>query len=422
MKPFYGWVVVGATATILTAAYGASYTFGVFLPWIQADTGWDRELLTRPYALYVFAYGVLSFATGWCTDRFGPRRVMTAGGIFLAAGYTIFSRAESEWQLFLGLGGVAAAGMSAAFVPCAATVVRWFVRGRGRALGMATMGASLGNIAVPPIAAALVEAIGWRNAYALVGWGTGAVVVLAAQFVVRDPAAMHLQPDGAPAPLPLSSEAGRRASDANAERAWSFEEARRTRSFWLLTAIFFSSWLVVFLPVVHLSPYALDLGLSTFDAAWLLSGIGLGGALGRPLMGAISDRLGRIPALAAVLATESAAFLVFPASHEWGPLMLGAIAFGFAYGGGTSLFSALVGDFYGREAAGAIVGFVFAIAGSAAAFGPWLAGYVVSATGSYDLAFWIGAAANGIALLGVAFLRRPEAPEAEFPPIPSGAM
>ena len=420
MKPFYGWVVVGATATILTAAYGASYAFGVFLPWIEADTGWDRELLTRPYAVYVFAYGVLSFATGWCTDRFGPRRVMTAGGLLLAAGYTLFSRAETEWQLFLGLGGVAAAGMSAAFVPCAATVVRWFVRERGRALGIATMGASFGNVAVPPLAAALVEVVGWRNAYAVLGWGTGALVVVAAQFVVRDPAAMHLHPDGGPAPERRALREGE--AEPEPEYAWTLEEARRTGSFWLLTAIFFASWLVVFLPLVHLSPYAVDLGISTLDAAYLLSGIGLGGALGRPLMGAVSDRLGRIPALAAILATECATFLLFPLTQSWWPLLLGAVAFGFAYGGGTSLFSALVGDFYGREAVGAIVGFVFAIAGSAAAFGPWLAGYVVSVTGSYDLAFWIGAAANGIALVGVAFLRRPATPGPKIPPIPSSAV
>ncbi len=402
-KIFYGWVVVAATCTILTTAYGIQYTYGVFLPWIEADTGWSRELLTRPYAFYVLAYGVLSFVTGWCTDRFGPRRVMTAGGLLLATGYVLFSRAQTEWQLYLSLSVVAAAGMSAAFVPCAATVVRWFVRERGRALGIAMVGASLGNIVVPPLVAVVVETIGWRRSYAYLGVAGGAIIVAASRLVVRDPAAMGLRPDGA-----IDENDPRPGGDEPEERSWTLEEARRTGSFWLLTAIFFSSWLVVFLPLVHLSPYALDLGISTLDAAWLLSGIGVGGVLGRPLMGSISDRVGRLPALATILLTETVAFLLFSVSHTWWALMLEAIAFGFAYGGGTTLFSAIVGDFYGRDSVGAIVGFVFAIAGSAAAFGPWLAGYVVATTGSYDLSFWFGAAANGLALLGVGFLRRPQ--------------
>ena len=69
---FYGWVVVAATFTVMMTAYGVQYTFGVFLPVIEADTGWTREALSRAFAVYVFLYGLLGLVTGPATDRFGP--------------------------------------------------------------------------------------------------------------------------------------------------------------------------------------------------------------------------------------------------------------------------------------------------------------------------------------------------------------
>ncbi len=87
-----------------------------------------------------------------------------------------------------------------------------------------------------------------------------------------------------------------------------------------------------------------------------------------------------------------------------------AAVFGFSYGGVTALFPAIVGDFFGRMAVGSIVGFIFAVAGSPAAFGPLLAGYVYSLTGSYTVVFNLSAALNLTALALLFFLKKPQAP------------
>jgi MFS family permease len=84
-----------------------------------------------------------------------------------------------------------------------------------------------------------------------------------------------------------------------------------------------------------------------------------------------------------------------------------AAVFGFSYGGVTTLFPALVGDFFGRIAVGAIVGFIFAMAGSPAAFGPFIAGYIYDATGSYHAAFVLSASANLAALALLFALKKP---------------
>ena len=68
---FYGWIIVALAGAVLTTAYAAQFSFGIFLPYMEADTGWDRELLTRAFAVYVFMYAFLSSVSGRLTDRFG---------------------------------------------------------------------------------------------------------------------------------------------------------------------------------------------------------------------------------------------------------------------------------------------------------------------------------------------------------------
>lgn len=398
---FYGWIIVGLTGMVMTTAYGAQFSFGVFLPHIEADTSWDRELLSRAFAIYIFMYAFLSLISGPLTDRYGPRPVVMTGGILLGLGYWLLGRADSDWELFVILGAVSAAGMSAAFVPCNATVVRWFVRYRGRAIGFTTMGSSLGNLAGPPLAALMIAAIGWRASLEWIGLGVGVIIVLAAIFMVRDPAQMGLSPDGD------CSDTG--PEGTTVEQNWSLAQARRTSAFWVITVIFFFTWLVVFLPAVHIAAYAMDMGIDPLSAAWILSSIGLGGIIGRPLVGSISDRVGRLPVLAFVIATQVLVFALLPATSSWHLLCLEAFLFGFGYGGTTTIFPALIGDYYGRHSAGAIVGFIFSIAGSSAALGPWLAAYLLGQVGSYDPSFWFGAAVNVVALVLILGLRQPQA-------------
>jgi OFA family oxalate/formate antiporter-like MFS transporter len=89
-------------------------------------------------------------------------------------------------------------------------------------------------------------------------------------------------------------------------------------------------------------------------------------------------------------------------------LYLAAAVFGFSYGGVSTLFPALVGDFFGRAHVGAIVGFIFALAGSPAAFGPLIGGYIYDVSHSYSIAFELSAALNLAALLLLFMLKKPE--------------
>ena len=393
---FYGWRIVAAAFVVLFTAYGAQYCFGVFFAALLDEFRWSRAGLSGVFSLYAFGYCIVGFPAGRLTDRWGPRVVITAGALFLGIALAAMALVTRLWEPYVLYGVLGALGMGTAYVPCNSTVVKWFARRRGLAVGVASTGGSLGTFALPPLAHWVVAAVGWRIAYVGFGVGVFAALALAATVMRRDPRSMGLSPDGV--------EVTPARSDARAARAWSLGRAMGTSVFWLIAAAFTATWLAVFIPLVHLVPFARDLGYTAGTGAWLVSALGAGAVAGRLAMGPVSDRVGRRPALVAGTTIQAIAFLAFSAVQGLDGLVLTAAAFGFSYGTISALFPAIVGDFFGPDQAGTLVGFLFMLAGSIAAWGPLAAGLVYDATGGYGLVFRLAAGANVVAavLLGLA--------------------
>src|SRR5262249_38988919 len=146
-------------------------------------------------------------------------------------------------------GVLAALGMSTAFVPCGATVARWFVRRRGLAAGITSAGGRLGAFAPAPLAQLLVSTLGWRWAYAIFGTAILVMLNVPPPLLKRQPETTGLTPDGE----------GSRASVSGgvpARRDYTMRQALRSRAFWVLLALFTATWIPVFNPLVHLVPLA----------------------------------------------------------------------------------------------------------------------------------------------------------------------
>ena len=389
-SPFYGWVIVGGAFTVLFVAYGAQYSFGVFFAALLEEFSWSRASLSGAFSLYAFAYCVFGFPAGRLTDRWGPRVVIAVGGLFLGAAFAGMALVTELWQPYVLYGLVAALGMGTTYVPCNTTLVRWFVARRGLAVGLASSGGSLGNFVLPPVAQLLVGALGWRTAYVLLGAATVVVLGLVARVMRRDPESLGLHPDGAPRPAE---------ADPDTEEAWPLRRAIRTAPFWMLAATFTATWIPVFIPLVHVVPLSRDLGYPPLVAASVVSVLGVGAVLGRLVLGAVSDRIGRKGAIAIGIGLQALAFLAFIVVRDLVPLYATAFAFGASYGAISTLFPAIVGDFFGRREAGTLVGFLFALAGSMAAVGPVAAGAIYDARGRYGLAFALAAGLNAVALV-----------------------
>lgn len=394
---FYGWRIVGAAFLVLFVAYGTQYSFGIFFAALLDEFHWSRAGLSGVFSLYAFAYCVFGFPAGRLTDRWGPRRVITAGGLVLGAALTGMAFVNRLWQPYVLYGGVAALGMGTAYVPCNSTVVKWFARKRGLAVGLATTGGSVGTFALPPLAQWLTSRIGWRAAYVVFGVAVAVGLALVARAMRRDPESLGLHPDGDPAPFGMAPDVG---------RGMTLTMAIRTSPFWLLGAAFTATWIPVFIPLVHLVPLTRDLGHGPQVGPWTISTLGAGAVVGRLIMGQLSDRIGRTPTIAAAMGLQVLAFLAFAEARTLPAFLVTALGFGYSYGSISTLFPAVVGDTFGRAHAGALVGFLFALAGSMAAWGPLGAGAIYDATGAYTHAFRLAAAFNVLAVVLLLLARR----------------
>jgi MFS family permease len=390
--------VVGAGALVLFVVYGLQFSFGEFRLAATEDEGWSQTSLSAIFAVYIALYSALSAVSGAATDRWGPRRTVAIGSVLLCGGYLLMASADGLGLVVLALAVIAPIGMSCSWVPVNATAVRWFTRRRGIASAIVTAGGSAGNIVGPPVAAWLIVSSGWRTALAVMAIGGLVLLLIAAALLVRSPEEVGLHPDGDPAPPAIEAVTTDRTA----------AEASRTRTFWLLLVMYACTFIVIFTPFVHGTAFAVGLGVSRITAATVISSIGVGGIAGRLLVGWLSDRIDRRRAIVLALGLEAAAFATLAGAQGLGTLYPAAVAFGFGYGGSVAVFPALVADYFGRANAGAIVGRLFAIAGSTAAIGPYVAALLFDATGSYRAAFVIGAAFNGGALLLALLLPRPE--------------
>ena len=405
-KPFYGWVVVGSAFLVLFLTYGVQYSFGVFVPPMLDDLGWQRASLGGAFSLYSMVYMGFSLVSGRLTDTLGPRRVIVFGGVMLGLGIMATSQVSAQWQLYLYYGIVAALGMSTAYIPCNMTVVRWFNRQRGLALGIVSCGASCGILVVPTLSSYMITLTNWRVSLLTLGASMFVLIIIAARFMVRDPELLGLQTDGKET---LTTDENLGLSEAlNEATGWTLTEARSTLSFWLFLLTFAVILLTTTIPFVHVPVFARDIGLSAIGGSIAVSISGLFALIGSISLGTLSDRIGPKQAVLLSLCVQVVAFLIFLVAKDMVTLYLGAAAFGFFYGGIASLFPALVGDLFGRAHAGAIGGFIFGGAGIIGAWGPAVAGYLRDVDGDYRRAFILCALTIACSLVLFLVLPRPK--------------
>ncbi len=395
-KIFYGWIITGAVFMNLGMAYGAQYSFGVLFPSLLEEFKWSRQSIAGAFSLYNFMYCALAILLGRWSDHFGPRKVLIVGSICLGAGIGMISLVQDPWHLYVVYGLLASWGMSAAYITASPTVVKWFIQKRGLAVGVAQAGLGIGIMAIPPACGALIAAFGWRQACIILGAAVFVVIFAMALFLVERPEKVGLKPDGRNYPPQIVLGA---AAPLEGEISYSSAEAIRTRSFWILIALFFCTWLFVFLPLVHMVIFAIDIGLGQKAAFAALGALGAASTIGRLATGLLSDRIGRKPALGLNIGLQIFAwFWIMGTGTSWMLFCFAAI-FGFSYGGISALFPAIVGDYFGRLRAASVIGAAFTFSGWASAIGPLLAGYIYDSTRSYQLSFVLGAVTNILALM-----------------------
>jgi MFS transporter, OFA family, oxalate/formate antiporter len=386
---FYGWIVVAAAFAVTFIGFGCAYTFSAFVQPLQSEFGASRGSVALAFSLSGFVYFGFGLVSGPLADRWGARRLAMLGMLLVGSGLALASQARSLFQVYLSYGLGVGLGIGCAYVPVIGTVQRWFDRRRGLASGLAVAGIGVGTLVMPPVAATLIELFGWRPAYLVIGVGAAVLGVVVSSLIVSDPSERGLHPDG----TTHSHE------QALVVHGTSLREAVRSAAFKRMYLACFMGSLGVFVPFVHLVPYAQDIGIEAGTAAALIATIGAGSTAGRFFLGGVADRMGRVQFLRVTYLGMMLAMLLWAVAGSLPWLVTFAAVLGIFYGGWVAVLPAVVMDLFGRRNVSSIIGVLYTSVAFGTLIGPTAAGFLFDMTSSYLWPILAAVAANLAAAL-----------------------
>lgn len=405
-KLFYGWVVVIASFIIFLVVFGARLSFGVFFKSLASEFGLTRAQTSGLYSAQWLVGCVLAIVGGWGADKFSPRILITLMGSFLGLSLILTSQTHSLWQLFLVYGFLFAIGTGGIFGVVTSTVVRWFYRKRGFAIGLTTSGVGLGAVIMAPFATYLIANLGWRRSYIVIGIIAWLLILPMAYLLRKDPSEMGFLPDGAKSNRGSPIERSDLAEGSSKPLGYSLLHAFKTRNFWCLLF----SWLLfsscVYMIFTHIVPHVTDMEIPAMKAATILSLIGVTNILGRLLVGRISDLIGRKVTVVMCALFLAGTILLLICSKDLRMFYMFAMVFGFFYGGLDATTTSLVGDLFGLSSIGIVMGTLSAGWSLGAAIGPFVGGLVYDLSGNYSVAFTINVAAMIVVTLLLLLTKR----------------
>jgi len=370
---------------------GAGESFAVFLLPVSAEFGADRAALTGVYATAVLVAGLVAPFVGVAIDRLGPRRCYLAGLLVFGSAYALAGQVTALWQLYVVIGVLGPAGASlVGMVPASTLVSRWF--GGRLPTAMAVLSAAMGTgmLAFAPLAQWLIDRVGWRHAYELIGVGLLALLLPLAMLPWSRIAA------GSPEVVEAMRLRGA------GQAAWTVARALRTPIFWALAGMMFSTAVSTYVVSVQLVACLVDAGYPPILAAWTFGLAGMISIAGMMGAAALAERVGeRLTATVSYsLTLLGLALLGLALVRPSGWLVAGyVLAFGGAQGSRGPLAAVLAARGF-PGAMGRVYGMVLLAAGAGSALGAWAGGALFDLTGGYHAGLVLSAlgALGGLAL------------------------
>ncbi len=363
------WIVIVCAGSIIGLSVGLRQAMGLFLDPVSIQLGLGRETFALAMGLMNLFWGLGAPFAGAVADRYGAGRVAVLGGAAYAAGLLIMMASPSGEHLLVG-GTLIGFGLSGtAFTVVLGVVGRSApTHLRSQALGLASVGGSIGQFAALPYAHAMIEGFGWVLALG----------ILAATALLIVPLAYGI--------------AGRPEDHTSAEShniRQALETASKIPSFWLLNAGFFVCGFHLAFVGVHLPAFLADEGFAPWLATAALMAVGVTNIIGVYTFGTLGGLYSKKMLLSGLYLARAAVFFLFIVIpiNEVSVLLFGA-TMGFLWLGTVPLTSGLVGHIFGTRYMSMLFGVVFFGHQMGGFLGAWLAGMAFDRFGSYDAMWW----------------------------------
>jgi predicted MFS family arabinose efflux permease len=368
-RRYDGWPVAIAAGVGVFVSFASLlvYTFGVFLKPLTEEFGWSREAVSAAFGIAAMTVAICSPGLGYLLDRVPPRRVILPCLIVFGLAFASLSLLTPRlWHLYATFVVLGIVGNGTAQMAYSRAVSSWFDRRRGMALAMVMAGGAIGAIVLPPAADALMTAIGWRGAAAVLGIGALVIgVPIVGRFVRERPAG--------PADTPVAAGPGA-----------SVREALSSRVFWIVVVVLFFSSIAQNGAITHIAALLTDRGVPASGGALALSAMGAASLVGRFAAGWLLDRFFAARVAFTLLALAALGTFVLSGAETLAAGILGAALIGFGMGGEADVTPYLLSRYFGLRSFSVLYGLTWTFYAVAGAIGPVLMGQAFDATGSYS--------------------------------------
>ncbi|MDP2327166.1 MAG: MFS transporter [Dehalococcoidia bacterium] len=367
-RVFYGWWIVVAGAVVaFSSGPGQTYGFSTFIDNIIEDTGLERTSLSALYAVGTGVSAAMVLAVSRLADRYGVRRTLPLVALGVGLACISMSMAQGAFVVFVSFSALRALAQGSLTINTTVLTAQWFVRKRGRAMSLQGLGFPLSLAVIPLLARTLIDQIGWREAYVVLGVMVWVLVIPLAFFVIRErPEEMGLFPDGADGPPPGETADAAALATATPDRRRVLTSLR----FWWLALPLSTPALVVTGLVFHQSAIMQEQGLGPTVAAATFVPMAVLSAGSALVTGGLVDRFRPQVVFAASLLAMLAGMAMALFINSLWQAMVYAGLLGVCSGIGQVVNSVTWAHFYGRFGLGRVQGAAVMVNIAASALGP----------------------------------------------------
>lgn len=402
---YYGWVLLAVAMIAGSFSTGAGvWGASVMARPMTSALGWSRASYFGALTVRSLVAGALAPIIGPMQDtRNGPRRLMLLSAVLLGGSLMATRWVEHHWQFYLLfglLGGIAqVTGINAL---TRVILPKWFVRKRGRVMGLAAMGPGFGPMLFPISIQALIELFDWRDAWFVLGLAA-IIILVPVSFMVRTrPEDMGLLPDGdkpgePPPARPESTSRPAPPRSSSVPDGLTVRESVRTIAFWLIIGSFMLVGLGMGGFHANLVTYFQDIGLAASVAALSGTAFAVASVALRPVWGLLAERFMVRYLIGPQLILSAGTVLLILNVGGQTSMLIATALHGLTIGAFITLQNLMVADYFGRSHLGAISGIMRPFMTGAGSVSPLLIAFLFDLQDSYTMAFLIIASAWTVA-------------------------
>ena len=379
----YAWIVIAIAAVMHMAGGSIRQAFGVLIVPLEENMGWNPATVTLAYAMASITGALLAPISGYCTDRYGARKVIMVGVVTFAAGALLTGVISEVWHLWISYGlflGVASACFN---VPIITTATYWFRTHLGYGVGFLQASHGLGPAVMAIVVSILITGASWKIAFWSIAIIGGTIMLVLMAFFRNRPSEIGAMAFGAPA---FERSQPERDPAVEQLRLKAFRKnMQSTTTFWKLVSIHFLGCVSHSIVIIYIIPIAVLAGMEEVAAAGVLSTLALVSVTTRFLTPVISDYIGARGTMATAFVWQGLPVLMLFWAHDPWQFYLFAVIFGIGYGGEGSAFPVINRQYFGRGPMGSSFGWQQFGAGSGMAMGAWLGGALFWLFDSYTV-------------------------------------